>query len=643
MSRIPSSFIDDVLNRLDIVDVVDHRVKLKRSGKNYMACCPFHQEKTPSFTVSPDKQFYYCFGCGASGNALGFIMEYDHLGFTDAVESAAKLLGLTVPYEDTQPGKAPKKESNLYTLLEQASQFYKQQLREHPERKNALTYLQTRGLTAEICAQFGIGYAAAGWDNLLKALGPNEQAQKQLLDAGLITENEDKTRKYDRFRQRIMFPILDVRGRTIGFGGRILGSETTTAPDGSKIKVGGPKYLNSPETEVFHKGRELYGLYQARMSNRHLQRLLVVEGYMDVIALAQFDISYAVATLGTACGEDHLQLAFKYCSEIVFCFDGDNAGRTAARRALENTLPSMTDGRQVKFLFLPEGQDPDSLVRQIGKERFEQQIDQALPLEEYFFNTLADGLNMHSMEGRARFSKLAAPQLHRLPPGVYRELMFQQLSRHTGLSLDVLQEFIHAPMETTSTPPDGRNKPPTPVAVAEAPARSEPRGLEIKPPPPLHTPARPVFQSIKITPARMAILLLLEHPELSKTLDGQWQAEPHEADEQLLAQLIADIGKHRLQSFHSIMGFWAGEYGVAAQKELTRMVSNQFLGAVKKLSPFDAEQELQDAFTKLSAQAQQRQLRTELAQLQAIPLDALDETQKNRLRELLKSKLLSRR
>lgn len=642
MSRIPSSFIDDVLNRLDIVDVVDHRVKLKRSGKNYMACCPFHQEKTPSFTVSPDKQFYYCFGCGASGNALGFMMEYDHLGFTDAVEAAAKMLGLNVPYEDTQPGKPPKKESNLYTLLEQASQFYKQQLREHPERKTALTYLQTRGLTAEVCALFGIGYAAAGWDNLLKALGPTEQAQKQLLDAGLITENEDKTRKYDRFRQRIMFPILDVRGRTIGFGGRILGSETTTAPDGSKIKAGGPKYLNSPETEVFHKGRELYGLYQARMSNRHLQRLLVVEGYMDVIALAQFDINYAVATLGTACGEDHLQLAFKYASEIVFCFDGDNAGRTAAKRALENTLPSMTDGRQVKFLFLPEGQDPDSLVRQIGKARFEQEIEQAIPLEDYFFRTLADGLNMHSMEGRARFSKLAAPQLHRLPAGVYRELMFQQLSRHTGLSLDLLQELIHAPQEATGPNTETRISPTPPPPTAEPPVRKEPRNLDPTPPPATHVVARPVFQSIKITPARMAILLLLEHPELTKTLDGQWRPEPAEPDEALLAQLIADIDRYHLQSFHSIMGFWAGEYGVAAQKELTQMVSNQFLGAVKKLSPFDAAQELRDAFKKLAAQAQQRILRTELAQLQAIPLDALDESQKNRLRELLKIKLLSR-
>lgn len=643
MSRIPSSFIDDVLNRLDIVDVVDHRVKLKRSGKNYMACCPFHQEKTPSFTVSPDKQFYYCFGCGASGNALGFIMEYDHQGFTDAVESAAKMLGLTVPYEDTHPSKAPKKESNLYTLLEQASQFYKQQLREHPDRKTALTYLQTRGLTPEICALFGIGYAAAGWDNLLKALGPTEQAQKQLLDAGLITENEDKTRKYDRFRQRIMFPILDVRGRTIGFGGRILGSDTTTAPDGSKIKAGGPKYLNSPETEVFHKGRELYGLYQARMSNRHLQRLLVVEGYMDVIALAQFDISYAVATLGTACGEDHLHLAFKYCSEIVFCFDGDNAGRTAARRALENTLPSMTDGRQVKFLFLPEGQDPDSLVRQIGKERFEQEIEQATPLEEYFFRTLAEGLNMHSMEGRARFSKLAAPQLHRLPTGVYRELMFQQLSRQTGLSLDVLQELIQAPADTQAAiTPEARAQATSRSTTAEPAPRTEQRPTEIPPPPAAHSTARPGFQTIKITPARMAILLLLEHPELIKTLDGHWQAEPTAPDEQLLAQLINTITQHQLQSFHSIMGFWAGEFGVAAQKELTQMVSNQFLGAVKKLSPFDAEQELRDAFKKLSAQAQQRHLRAELARLQAIPLDALDEGQKNRLRELLKMKLLNR-
>ena len=365
---------------------------------------------------------------------------------------------------------------------------------------------------------------------------------------------------------------------------------------------------------------------------------------MDVIALAQFEITYAVATLGTACGEDHLLLAFKYCSEIVFCFDGDNAGRSAARRALENTLPSMTDGRQVKFLFLPEGQDPDSLVRQIGKARFEQEIEQAIPLEDYFFRTLAEGLNMHSMEGRARFSKLAAPQLHRLPPGVYRELMFQQLSRHTGLSLDLLQELIDAPKDAPAPlEPEFRNtKPPAQIPIPEqinteqTPAANS---ATIASPP---RQARQQFQTIKITPARMAIMLLLEHPELVKTLDEQWQAEPAAADEQLLAQLINSIRQHQLQSFHSIMGFWAGEFGVVAQRELTDLVSNQFLGAVKKLSPFDAEQELQDAFKKLSAQAQQRHMRTELAQLQAIPLDALDDGQKNRLRELLRMKLLSR-
>lgn len=641
MSRIPSSFIDDVLNRLDIVDVVDHRVKLKRSGKNYMACCPFHQEKTPSFTVSPDKQFYYCFGCGASGNALGFIMEFDHAGFTDAVESAAKMLGLSVPYEETPGNRQQPKDNNLYTLLDKANQFYRQQLREHPERKTALTYLQTRGLTPEICAQFGIGYAAAGWDNLLKALGPTEQAQKQLLDAGLITENEDKTRKYDRFRQRIMFPILDVRGRTIGFGGRILGSETTTAPDGSKIKAGGPKYLNSPETEVFHKGRELYGLYQARMSNRHLQRLLVVEGYMDVIALAQFDISYAVATLGTACGEDHLHLAFKYCSEIVFCFDGDNAGRTAARRALENTLPSMTDGRQVKFLFLPEGQDPDSLVRQIGKERFEQQIEQASPLEDYFFRNLAEGINLNSMEGRARLSKLAAPQLHRLPTGVYRELMFQQLARHTGLSLDLLQELVHAPAEREVSQTSAQLAQPIHTESTYS-AQTSKRATPQNSAPPLPFGSRTPFQAIKITPARMAIMLLLEHPELVNSLEITWQADDQAADEQLLARLIENIHSHQLSSFHSIMGFWAGEFGVQAQNELTSLVSDQFLGSVKRLSPFDAGQELADAFRKLHLQAQQRQCQRELSTLQAIPLDALSEEQKARLRELLKIKLSTR-
>jgi DNA primase len=625
MSRIPQAFIDDILNRLDIVDVVDSRVKLKRSGKNYMACCPFHNEKTPSFTVSPDKQFYYCFGCGASGNALGFIMEFERQSFIEAIESTAKQLGLSIPRDENPKSASEHKDPSLYQILDQASRFYEQQLHNHPERRQASQYLQQRGLTADIIALFGIGYAPSGWDHLLNHLGTSEQLRQQLMAAGLIVENEETTKRYDRFRHRIMFPIRDLRGRVIGFGGRILGTESKgTDSSGKKAKSSGPKYLNSPETEVFHKGKELYGLYQARQANRNLQQLLVVEGYMDVIALTQFDITFAVATLGTACGEDHLRLAFKYCNEIVFCFDGDNAGRTAAKRALENALPAMEDGRQIRFLFLPEGQDPDSLVRQIGKDRFEQQIKQAMPLEDFFFRSLAEGINTNSMEGRARLSKMAAPQLHRLPKGVYRELMFNQLAALTGLSLDVLHELVQAP-ETLD--PNS----PAPIARTNAPSPAK------------SFTAHKHHSRVRLTPARMAIMLLLEHPTLAG-LAADWQQpeDPEDPDQVRLAQLIKLVQHYKLQSFHSIIGFWAGEYGLDSQRALTALVADQFLGSVQRGSPFDASQELKDALNRLRESAQLKQQHSELAQLQALPLEQLDETQKQRLRDLVKAKLNSR-
>lgn len=631
MSRIPQSFIDDILNRLDIVDVVDSRVKLKRTGKNYSACCPFHNEKTPSFTVSPDKQFYYCFGCGASGNALGFIMEFDRLSFMETIESTAKTFGLTIPRDENF--REPQKENtSLYSVLEKASRHYQAQLREHPQRQIAVRYLQQRGLTGSIAQLFGLGYAPPGWDNLIKTMGSTDEQIKLLINSGLVVVNEDENKRYDRFRQRIMFPIMDVRGRIIGFGGRVLGTETVTAADGKKTKVGGPKYLNSPETEVFHKGKELYGLYQARQQNRTLKQLLVVEGYMDVIALAQFDITHAVATLGTACGEDHLQLAFKYCSEIVFCFDGDTAGRTAAKRALENSLSSMTDGRQIKFLFLPEGQDPDSLVRQIGKERFQQQIDQALPLEDFFFRSISDGTNANSMEGRAKISKIAAPFLHRLPKGVYRELMFSQLANRTGLSLDTLQELIHEPIMPL-------------VQEPSTAAPSEERQPVKAHSPPVTRAVTPSSKSqrIKLSPARMATILLLEHPELATTsIDFSWPTQQQDADDRRLADLLELIKQHQLQSFHSILGFWGGHFGVDSQKELTAMVVDQFLGSVKRSSPFDAGRELADAFKRLREAASVRQQLEELAQLQAIAFDALTPEQKQRMGELVKAKSQNR-
>ena len=460
---IPQSFIDDLLDRVDIVDVVDTRVKLKRTGKNYSACCPFHQEKTPSFSVSPDKQFYYCFGCGASGNALGFVMDYERLSFPEAVEQLARIVGLEVPREVQSEAetKREQEKKSIYSLLEKADQFYQHQLRHHPSKQMAVSYLKGRGLDGKTAKAYGVGFAPPGWDNLLKALGQNDDDKHLLIQGGMLIHQEQDKKLYDRFRHRIMFPIRDLRGRVIGFGGRVLGDDK-------------PKYLNSPETPVFHKSQELYGLYEARLAYRELPRLLVVEGYMDVVSLAQFGINYGVATLGTACGPDHLEKAFKHTSEVVFCFDGDKAGRTAALRALDASLEAMSDGRTVKFLFLPEGEDPDTLVRQTGPEKFERMIDLAVPLEDYLFDAAADGLNIRTLEGRAKFSKRAAPLLDRLPKGVFRELMFESLATRTGLSRSLLQDLISQSEKSESIIP--KDKPAHKSPDDQLPQVAMPRG-----------------------------------------------------------------------------------------------------------------------------------------------------------------------
>ena len=420
---IPSRFIDDLLSRIDIIDVIEPRVKLRKTGKNYSGLCPFHQEKSPSFTVQPDKQFYYCFGCGAGGNALGFVMNFENLEFVDAVETLAKSIGVDVPREDGGTAKQHNSRHDaLLKALQDISLFYHQQLRQHPQRQRAVDYLKKRGLSGEIARDFGLGYAPPGWDNVLKAFadGDKEQ-QKLLLEAGMLIENPDNQRNplYDRFRDRIMYPIRDSRGRVIGFGGRVLGDDK-------------PKYLNSPETPVFRKGEELYGLYEARKKLRHPERFLIVEGYMDVIALAQNGIHYSVATLGTATSASHLRVLFKHVSEVVFCFDGDNAGREAAWRALQQALPLMEDGRSARFLFLPEGQDPDTQVRAIGAVAFEASLAKATGLADFFFETLSARTNLSSLEGKAQLSKLAQPFLDKLPKGVYRQLMFDQLGQLTG-------------------------------------------------------------------------------------------------------------------------------------------------------------------------------------------------------------------
>ena len=417
--NIPQQFIDDLLTRVDVVDVINQRVPLKKAGAEYKACCPFHDEKTPSFTVSPGKQFYHCFGCGAHGSAIRFLMDYDRLSFPEAIEELAGSLGLEVPREG---GFAPQADQRpVYQVLEQAAGYFGEQLRHHPKAKQAIAYLQKRGLSGEIAQKYRIGFAPPGWDNLLKHFGEDNKTLELLRKAGLISEPEGK--RYDRFRDRIMFPIRDSRGRVIGFGGRVMGDGT-------------PKYLNSPETPVFHKGSELYGLHEAKQAHKAIERLLVVEGYMDVIALAQYGITHAVATLGTAATAQHLEKMFRTAPEIVFCFDGDRAGRDAAWKALNTILPLLLEGRQARFLFLPEGEDPDTLVRRIGQEAFLQQVAGSEPLSEFLFRKLSSQVDMTSLDGRARLVTLAKPYLNQLPTGVFRDMMEAHLAKITGAKAD---------------------------------------------------------------------------------------------------------------------------------------------------------------------------------------------------------------
>jgi DNA primase len=405
--RIPESFIEELLTRTDIVEVIEKRVGLKRAGSEYQACCPFHEEKTPSFTVSPSKQFYHCFGCGAHGSAIGFLMQYEGLEFVDTIEDLARSAGLEVPRSGLVREHKPR--DDLYQLLEKAAAFFQVQMREN---ESAIAYLKERGFSGEICRDFGVGYAPASWDALQKHLGSDQQTQKLMERGGLLSQGKGKS--YDKFRDRIMFPIHDRRGRVIAFGGRAMGDD-------------GPKYLNSPETELFHKGHELYGLYLARQRAGRLDNIIVVEGYTDVVALAQFGLRNSVATLGTATTSNHAELLFRAAETVIYCFDGDEAGRKAAWRALEATLPKLKEGFQAKFLFLPDGEDPDSLVRKQGKEAFESLVGKARALSEYLFDHFTAQVDMESMDGRAKLVQMSLPLLTSVPEGVFRNMMMERL------------------------------------------------------------------------------------------------------------------------------------------------------------------------------------------------------------------------
>lgn len=590
--RIPQSFIDDVLDRVDIVDVVGSRLDLRKSGKNHSACCPFHDEKTPSFTVSQDKQFFYCFGCGAGGNAIGFVIDFERVSFPEAVETLAKHVGLEVPREANHNDGASQYRKALYTMMEKADHFYRNSLRNHSSAHEAVNYLKARTLNGETARLFGIGFAPPGWDNLLQSLGKTDEDIQQLKESGLLIDREEENKLYDRFRHRIMFPIRDVRGRTIGFGGRVLGDDK-------------PKYLNSPETPLFHKGRELYGLYEANRQLRDIQNLLVVEGYMDVAALSQHGIHNAVATLGTAATAEHLDKLFRYTSEVVFCFDGDEAGRKAARRALETSLPVMLDGRTAKFLFLPDGEDPDSLVQAIGSEQFLKLIQSATPISDFLFESLSKGIDTQALDGKARLSKLAAPMINSMPKGVFKTLMLKTLSQRTGLDTETLTGLIkpiepHAPPEYDQEPPLAPNQEEYPEYYGENRTAhhyddNKPKQRET------YAPKKSSLQQkrVKMPPTQTLIALLANHPELVKLVTDLETLRHLEIEGlDLLVPLIEVIRENSNYTLNHILGYWRGIHDIDQTKRLTEIAATDLLRPVAN-SNRDNAREFQEILDRL--------------------------------------------
>jgi len=590
--RIPERFIDELLARVDIVEVVERRVPLKKAGREWTARCPFHDERSPSFYVSPTKQFFHCFGCGAHGSAIKFLMDYERLEFPDAVEELAQSVGLKVPHEGGADRPREDK-TDLYALLDAAASFYQKEL---SNSQPARAYCEQRGLDAETCQRFRIGWAPGGWDGVKRALGSNEH-RLQLLDQAGMLSSGDRGNKYDRFRERLMFPILDRRGRVIAFGGRVLESKPSAHPAREDQKTGipadtsqhSPKYLNSPETPLFHKGRELFALWQVRQANTKLERLLVVEGYMDVIALHQAGITQAVATLGTATTHEHAELLFRAAPDVVFCFDGDRAGRSAAWRALESVLPRMRDGRQAFFLFLPEGEDPDSLVRKEGRVGFEARIALAMPLSEYFYAELSRDVNTATLDGRARLAEHAKPLLAKLPDGAFRDLMYAELERRTGLN-------------------SGTAAPSAPTRVSSRQSAAD------------NTPRR--------TLVRSAIAMLLSEPALASEAQAPYAFTTLDKPGVPLLIELLEVARARPEiNTAALLEHFAGR---AESPALQKLAMIQFPGEGEVL-----REEFADAMRKLGEQTMQQKLD---ALIRKQSEGALDAEEKNELRELLARK-----
>ena len=578
---IPKQFIADLIDRADVVEVVGRRVQLKKAGKEFKACCPFHDEKTPSFTVSPSKGFYHCFGCGAHGNALDFLMQYDHMEFVEAVESLANSMGVEVPREESTSRPARSYDA-LFDLIARVSRYFEAELKSN---QAAVSYLKARGIDGATAKRFQLGYAPAGWSNVLDKFGTSREAIDRLLATGLIIRKDDG-KHYDRFRDRIMFPIRDARGRTIGFGGRVLNPDEKNA-----------KYLNSPETVLFHKGRELYGLYEARQALRSIDRLVVVEGYMDVVGLARHGIDFATATLGTATTDEHLNRLFRMCDEIWFSFDGDRAGRAAAWKALENALPQIREGRQIRFVFLPDGQDPDSFVQEHGADAFEKALDDAMPLSDFMVEELSSQVDMDSVDGRARMAELARPLVSRIPPGVYRELLTERLADTVGLPVHKLETILKKDQAPTSA--------------------RQPAGTT-------RLRTKPASGSGKPSIIRRAITLIVHHPEAAELIDIEKLAGISKPGSELLHDLVETIqSEPNMTTAGLLERFRNHEEG----QHLGKLAAIELPGS----EDFDAAAELADAVAQLALTA--RRDRIDIL-IEKQRLGTLSAAEKDELREL---------
>jgi DNA primase len=608
MARLPQAFIDQVLDRTDIVDVVDRRVKLKKAGKNYSACCPFHQEKTPSFSVNPDKQFYYCFGCGAGGNALGFIMEYERMDFREAIELLAHSAGIEMPPEEADNAPQVDNQKPLYESMERATKLYEGFLRQHKDRKSVVDYLKHRGLSGEIARDFRLGFAPEGWDNLMQTLA-DEESIEHALTVGLLIEN-DKGRKYDRFRDRVIFPIVNQRGKVIAMGGRVLGDSK-------------PKYLNSPETPLFSKSHELYGLHHIRKFAKNLSRIVVVEGYMDVIALAQFGIHYAVATLGTSVGKPHLEALFRRVEQVVFCFDGDEAGRKAAFRGMEAALPMMEDGRGVKFLFLPEGEDPDTVVRNKGPQHLEHLFDTAAPLETFLFEQMGLGIDLATMDGKARLSKLVAPYLNQIPDGVFKTLLFKSLAERTDMDVDSLRRLREVQEKPESTAPDFHDESDGAPPHFEDDYDQFTEGFQDTGAHADSSTSRPPDSGFSDSVLMRALGLIALHPPAALLVADEMLPNNSDRTANLLRDVVALVQETPDMSTAALLGYW------------TNTEEGEALSAAAAKEVIDTEQAINEhlvaLLNKLSRDRRVALLRTRAHELKSVSYTELNNEQKREL------------